>query len=442
MKTGQAAAGAHEQTKLRSFSVRSRVLVGTTVAILLVGGVGGWSATAELSGAVIAQGVVAVDENVKAVQHRDGGIVSEIFVREGSRVAADDVLLRLDDAQTRAERAIVKTQLAELAIRRARLLAERDLMEQIAFPENAELDAPNVVSIIAGETRLFEGNRSSRESRKQQLELSIRQIGEEILGVQAQRDSKDREIQLIGAELATTRHLADKGLIERARLYTVERDTARLTGEQGEIAASIARAQTRIGEIRLQILSIDEEARTRAQEELSVIETRLSELTERETAIEDRLSRTDIRAPIAGTVNELNIHTIGGVVSPAEVLVTIVPLDATLRVEVKFAPATIDQIDVGDPARLRFTSFNHRTTPEIEGKIAYVSPATSQDGDGAGPYYLGEVELLEGELAKLPSRGLLPGMPVEVYVQTEPRTALSYLAKPITDQFNRALRER
>lgn len=442
MKTVQATIGANEGPKQRSFSVRSRVLVGTTVAIFLVGGVGGWAATAELSGAVIAQGVVAVDENVKAVQHRDGGIVSEIFVREGSEVAAGDVLLRLDDAQTRAERAIVKSQLAELAIRRARLLAERDLMEQIDFPEYAELNAPHVASIVAGETRLFEGNRSSRESRKQQLELSIQQIGDEILGVEAQRDSKDREIQLIGAELATTKHLAEKGLIERARLYTVERDTARLSGEQGEIAANIARAHTRIGEIRLQILSIDEEARTKAQEELSVIETRLSELTERETAIEDRLSRTDIRAPIAGTVNELNIHTIGGVVSPAEVLVTIVPLDATLRVEVKFAPATIDQVDVGDAARLRFTSFNHRTTPEIEGMIAYVSPATSQDGDATGPYYLGEVELLPGELKKLPSRGLLPGMPVEVYVQTEPRTALSYLAKPITDQFNRALRER
>lgn len=441
MKVGQSVSFEGKGAKLRSFSVRSRVLVGTAVGVLLVAGVGGWAATAELSGAVIAQGVVTVDENVKVVQHLDGGIVSDIFVREGSKVAVGDVLLRLDDAQTRAELAIVKTQSVELDIRRTRLLAERDLLNQIEFSQSIGTNVSHEQNIVAGETRLFEGNRTSRDSQKQQLELSIQQIGDEILGLEAQRDAKESEVQLVGAEHLRTKELAERGLVESARLYTIERESARLPGEQGEIMASIARAHTRIGEIRLQILSIDEEARTKAQSELSVIETRLSELTERETAIEDRLSRTDIRAPIDGTVNELNIHTIGGVVSPAEVLITIVPEHATLRVEVKFAPATIDQIDVGDTARLRFTSFNHRTTPEIEGRISYVSPATSQDGD-AGPYYLGEAEILAGEMEKLPSQGLRPGMPVEVYVQTDQRTALSYLARPITDQFNRALRER
>jgi HlyD family secretion protein len=425
-----------------AFRIGRRVFAGVTFSVLLVAGAGGWAATAQLTGAVISQGSVAVDQKLKAIQHRDGGIVSEIAVREGDFVRKDQVLIRLDDAQTRAELSIVRSQLIELVARKARLLAERDLLDAVEFPDRLDVTVSDVAFIVNGEKRLFAGNRTNRDSQKQQLELGIRQIEEEIKGLEAQRASKDDEIALLEVEHGKLKGLADKNLIENTRVYTSNRDRARLLGESGEIDAAMARARARQSEIRLQIISIDESARTEAQRELSLVETRISELYERKTAIEDRLSRTDIRAPISGFVNELNIHTLGGVITPAEVLVTIVPADARLKIEVRLAPASIDQVSVGQAARLRFSAFNQRTTPELKGEVIHVSPATSHDPATGEIYYMGDIKVTPEELAKLGDETLLPGMPVEVYVTTEQRTALSYLAKPITDQFNRAFRER
>ncbi|WP_274426886.1 HlyD family type I secretion periplasmic adaptor subunit [Chelativorans sp. YIM 93263] len=432
----------HENSKERTFTVRSRVFLGCTLGFLLVAGAGGWAATAQLEGAVIAQGSVAVDQNLKSIQHRDGGIVSEIAIREGDGVEKGQILIRLEDAQTKAELAIVKSQLIELAARKARLLAERDGLESIEFPESLYLQHPDITLLVNGETRLFEGNRLNRESQKQQLELGAEQIGEEIKGLEAQRASKDDEIALLEIEYEKIKGLADKKLIENTRIYNSDRDKARLAGERGEIDAAIARARTRMSEIRLQIISVDETARTEAQRELSQVEAEISELNERRYALEDRLSRTDIRAPISGTINELNIHTIGGVITPAEVLVTIVPQDAKLKVEARLSPATIDQVSSGQAARLRFTAFNQRTTPELKGEVVRVSPATTRDQSTGETFYLGDIQVSEEELEKLRGEALLPGMPVEVYVTTEERSAISYLAKPLSDQLNRAFRER
>jgi HlyD family type I secretion membrane fusion protein len=431
-----------EDPDTRDFRIGGRVLAGTALAVVLVAGAGGWAATARLSGAVIAQGAVTVEENLKSIQHRDGGIVSEIAVREGDRVRSGQVLIRLDDARTRAELAIVRAQLVELAAKRARLLAERDGLPAIELPRGFAADDPEVAGVVQGETRLFAGNRAELDSRRQQLELGIEQIAEEILGLEAQRASKRAEIGLVEAEHARIAELARQGLTETARVYAIGRERARLDGERGEIDAAIARAGARTGEVRLQIIALGETARTEAQRELSLVETRLAELGERRGAIEDQLARTDIRAPIDGTVNELNIHTIGGVITPAEVLVTVVPADAALKVEVRLPPVSIDQVAVGRPARLRFPAFNQRTTPELLGDVAHVSPATARDAATGESYYLADIAVSAAELARLGADALLPGMPVEVYITTEERTALSYLVKPLTDQFARAFRER
>jgi HlyD family type I secretion membrane fusion protein len=431
--------GGNQET---AFRIGPRIFAGTTLGFLLVAGVGGWAATAQLSGAVIAQGAVAVDQELKAIQHRDGGIVSEIAVREGDFVRKGQVLIRLEDAQTKAELSIIELQLIELAVRKARLLAERDGLTVIEFPTWLDMTASDIAFIANGERRLFEGNRANRDSRKQQLELGVQQVGEEIKGLEAQKASKDEEIAYLEIEHQKLEGLSEKRLIENTRVYTSNRDRARLLGERGEIDAAIARAKARQSEIQLQIISIDEMARTEAQRELSLVETKLSEQNERKTAIKDRLSRTDIRAPISGTVNELAVHTIGGVITPAEVLVTIVPENAKLKVEVKLAPASIDQVSVGQATRLRFPAFNQRTTPELKGEVVHVSPATTRDANTGETYYMGDIKVAAQELAKLGDRALLPGMPVEVYVTAEERTAISYLVKPITDQFNRALRER
>lgn len=427
---------------INAFRIGPRVFAGATLGFFLVAGVGGWAATAQLSGAVIAQGQVVVDQRIKAIQHRDGGIVSEIAVREGDRVKAGQVLLRLDDAQTKAELSIVEAQLLEQTVRRARLLAERDLLSKIEFPGTLDLKRPETLFLVNGETRLFDGNRMNRESRKQQLELGTVQVSDEIKGLEAQRSSKADEIHLVEEQRRKLETLAKQQLIERAPLYAANRDFARLEGERGEIDAAIARARSRMNEIRLQIIAIDETARTEAQRELTTVETRMSELQDRRMAISDRLSRTEIRAPLAGTINELNIHTVGGVITPAEVLVTIVPEGAQLKVEVMLQPTAIDQVELGSAARLRLTALNQRTTPELFGVVSHVSPATARDAASGQLFYKGDVEISQGELAKMGDSRLIPGMPVEVYVTTSERTALSYFAKPIVDQFSKAFRER
>ena len=199
-----------------------------------------------------------------------------------------------------------------------------------------------------------------------------------------------------------------------------------MEGEKASIDAEIARAKARISEIKLQVIAIDEQARTEAQRELSVIDPKIAELNERRWAIEDRLSRTEIKAPISGTINELAVNTIGGVITPAETLVTIVPKDATLKIEARLAPTDIDQVYLGQSANLRFSTFNQRTTPELRGSVAFVSPATFADKATGQHYYLAEVEVSADELSKLDKKRLLPGMPVEVFMSTEPRTALSF----------------
>jgi HlyD family type I secretion membrane fusion protein len=418
------------------------VFTGLTLGAFLIFGVGGWAATARLTGAVIAMGTVAVDQNLKSIQHRDGGIVSEISVREGDTVQEGQVLIRLEDAQTRAELSIVKSQLMELMTRRARLLAERDGLLEIEFPMELLDDDGTASEVMMGARRLFEGQRASRESQRQQLVLGIEQIGDEIKGLVSQRQSKAEEADLSTIEQARIADLMVRKLTESSRLYSVNREVTQLTGQLGGIDAEIARARTRISEINLQIIAIDEAGRTEAQRELSVVETRIAELRDRQLAIEDRLARTDIRAPISGTVNELSIHTIGGVVSAAEILVTIVPADARLWVEARVPPASIDQVSMSQMARLRFSAFNHRTTPELEGQIVHVSAATSQDSATGETYYLARVALDDAELKKLGDQDLIPGMPVEVYLTTDERTALSYMVKPVTDQFSRAFRER
>jgi HlyD family type I secretion membrane fusion protein len=423
------------------FRLGSRVTAGIALGALLVVGCGGWAAVAQINGSVIAQGMVKVDQNLKVIQHRDGGIVSQIAVREGDLVKAGQIMLRLDDVQTKAELSIVRSQLSELVARRARLIAERDGWEAIPVPQEGMFLVSEADLIAYGEVRLFEGNRVNRERQKEQLRSEITQLEQEIKGLQFQQTAKVHELDLVRAEHAKLKGLADKGLVEGSRVYSISRDVARLTGEVGEVNASIARARARMSSINLQIISIDENARTEAQRELGTVATKISELNDRRIALEDRLSRTDIRAPMAGIVNELSVHTVGGVITPAETLATIVPENATLKIEAKLSPVDVDQVFVGQAAKLRFSAFNQRTTPELKGEIAYVSAAATRDPATNTTHYLANLRIDPAEFEKLAGLPLKPGMPVEVFVATEDRTAISYLAKPFTDQFAKAFRE-
>ncbi|MBR0692681.1 HlyD family type I secretion periplasmic adaptor subunit [Bradyrhizobium lablabi] len=422
-----------------------RILAGLVLSALLVAGCGGWAAWAMLEGAVVAAGTVKVDQNLKEVQHRDGGIVKTLSVRQGDQVREGQVLATLDDVQIKAEHLIVRAQLVEALGRRARLVAERDNLPSVEFPADIhDLFPSTAPAVIHGEARLFTGNKTARDSQKEQLELSIGQTGEEIRGMEARLAAKIEEIGLVGAERGKLQSLFDRKIVEYQRVYTSQRDYARIMGEQGEIQASIARAKVRTSEIRLQIIAVDQNASTEAQKELRTVEARIAELQERKLAIEDRLSRTEIRSPASGYINELFAYTVGGVITPAAKIATVVPENADLKFEIKISPADIDQVRVGQPARIRLSAFNRTTTPELKGKVAMVSPASARDPSNGQEHYIAHVRLLPAEEDLVQQKGLklVPGMPAEVFVSTQERTAASYLAKPFTDQMTRAFRER
>ncbi len=428
------------KVRMSDFSMRGRVVTGSVAAILLLGGIGGWAATAKLSGAIISNGTVLVAENVKTIQHLDGGVIRAINVEKGQAVVAGDVLLRLDDVQIRTERSILGGQLAELEARQARLIAERDAAGEITFPADFLTTYPDAILILQGEQQLFDSTSRNRRSQREQLELQIAQLEEEVGGLQFQAAALADELTLAREERARMGALAEKGLIETTRINVADRELARMLGSQGELTASIARSNARISEINLQILSIDDMAYTDAQRELRAVAANIAELSDRLAEVDDRLGRTLILSPVSGTINELSVTTLGGVISPAERLLTIVPDDADLKIEFRVAISDIDQIELGQEARLRFSAFDQRTTPEIPAVVSRVSAAATADPQSGQSYYLAEAEVT-GDISALGDRGLVPGMPVDVFVKTQEQVAIAYFVKPFTDQIARAFKE-
>ena len=425
-------------------SIRRHLLVGGLTVLLVGIGVGGWATTTRIAGAVIAAGRLIVDSSVKKVQHPTGGVVAELRVREGDRVIAGEILIRLDETQVRATAAMIARDLDELAARQARLEAERESLDQAAFPADllARIDDPAVARAIAGERRLFELRRTARSGQKAQLAERIGQLRQEIDSLTAQAAAKEKEIALIGQELAGVRDLWQKKLVPLARLTSLERDAARLEGERGQLAGFAAEARGKITETELQIIQVDEDMRSDVGKELADIRSKVAELVERQVAALDQLKHVDLRAPQDGRVHQLAVHTIGGVIGPGEVVMLIVPDADKLTVEARVAPQDIDQLHVGQPAALRFSSFNQRTTPELEGEIALIAADLSQDQRTGASYYTVHITPKAGEIARLDGLKLVPGMPVDAFVETGERTVLSYLVKPMQDQALRAFREK
>ena len=417
------------------FGITSRIVVSAAFAATLLFGVGGWAAHARLSGAVITQGQVAISQQVKLIQHRDGGIVSEIAVRNGDQVRKGDVLIRLDETQTRVELAIVRGQLQQFYAMRARLKAERDGETAVSFDG---LDVSEVLKV--SELKLFEANRRMITSQEEQMRLQITQLEEQIRGLKAQTGSSDAERKIVEKEIAKLETLLKSGLVPVSEHRDLLRQMARIDGSKGELVARIAEAVGQISELRIKLLAIDQNTRKETQTQIVGIEAKIAELSEREVAARDRLSRMDVRAPVDGLVYDLQVHTIGGIIAPGASVMSIVPEDDDLTVEIRIPPADIDRIAPGQASRLRFTVFNQRTTPELDGRVGVVAAATTIDRATGQPYYLATVDITQA-LDKLGDRKLMPGMPVEVYVQTDERTAISYLTKPFTDQMLRAFRE-
>ena len=425
-------------------SIRRHIVIGCVVVAFIVVGLGGWASTAEISGALIAQGALVVDSNVKKVQHPTGGVVGEVRVRDGDRVKAGDILIRLDETVTHANLAIVTKGLTELYARKARLAAERDGADSVATPKElaGASNDPDVRDAIASERKLFDLRRTARLGQKDQLQQRIKQLQEQITGLVAQQDAKSKEMSLIDQELQGVRDLWAKNLVQLSRLTSLEREEARLQGERGQLIAAAAEAKGKIVETELQILQVDQEFTSDVAKELRETDNKIGEYVERKVTAEDQLKRTDIRAPQDGVVFQSTANTVGGVITAGDPIMLIVPETDTLLVEAKVEPRDIDQVQLGQTVLLRFSAFNLRTTPEINGTVVRVAADTSTDQRTGQSYYVVRISMTADEIKRLGDVKLTPGMPVEAFIQTGERTMLSYLVKPLHDQLMRAFREK
>ena len=425
-------------------SIRHHMVAGLAIVIVLGFGVGGWAGTMKLSGAIIAPGQVVVDSNVKKVQHPTGGIVGELLVHDGDRVKAGQVLVRLDDTITRANLAIVTKGLTELAARKARLESERDGDDSVKFPAEllAQAKNPDVAAVLDGERKLFELRRNARIGQKEQLRQRIEQLKEEIRGFQAQKDSKEKQTALVNREAAGVQDLWKLKLVPLTKVTELQREAARLDGEAGQLIAQAAEAAGKISETELQIIQVDRDLASEVAKETREIDSKIGEYIERKVTAEDQLKRVDIRAPQDGMVFQSAVHTVGGVITAGDTIMQIVPNADQLSVESRVNPQDIDQIQPGQSVVLRLSTLNQRSTPELNGKVTRIAADVSTDQRTGQSYYLIRISMPPGEIAKLGDNiRLLPGMPVEAFVQTGERTMISYLTKPLRDQVTRMFRE-
>ncbi|QXH48970.1 HlyD family type I secretion periplasmic adaptor subunit [Pseudomonas xanthosomatis] len=424
-------------------SLRRHLLAGAAVVGGLLGGALLWSAVSELAGAVIAPGAVAVQDSVKKVQHPSGGVVAQLLVREGQEVQAGQTLLRLDATQQEASHAIAANALDQALARQARLEAERDGQHEVSTPARlvARDGNPQVVAIMASERQLFIDRLQSREGQKQQLRERITQLSQTIAGHDLQQRTKGEEIRLMDEEYQAVKTLQKKGLMTLDRVNALARGIARLQGERGQLVASIAEARARIAETRLELLQVDQRFREQVSQELRDLMAQQGEWVEREVAASDQLKRVALLAPSAGRVQQLAVHTVGGVISPAETVMQIVPVDDELLVEARVSPQDIDQVVLGQQALLRFSAFNRATTPEVAGRVVRLSADLVTDPQSGLGFYRAGIHIDKAELRKLDGLTLIPGMPVESMIQTGRRTVLSYLLKPVGDHAQRAFRE-
>lgn len=423
----------------RRFAVAAAV-----AAAVLVGGLGGWAAFADLAGAVIAPGKVRGASNRQVVQHRFGGTVAAIEVRDGERVRAGDILLRLNDTKLRADRAILQRRLDEGRVRRARLVAERDDTGTIVFAGDLVARAAgdrDLADIMAGQERLWAARTATHNEARAQLVSRRSQIRDEIAGFEAQVAAAHRQKDILLPERDIQRNLYAGNLIPRTTVVEFELRVAGIDRDLALFVSEIAAARSRIGETEITLSRLEAERLEAVIAELRELDIQILDLEDELRTVEDQLSGTDITAPVAGIVHASTIHTLGAVIRPADPILSVVPLGETLIVELRVEPQSIDQLHHGQTATVRFPAFNARLTPELAGTVERVSADRVIDGDTGRPYYVAEVVLPAPELERLEGQQLIPGMPVEAFLRTTERTPLSYLLKPLTDHLNRVFRE-
>lgn len=426
------------------WAARRPLLIGFTTLLVLVVGFGGWATLSSIAGAVVASGQVEVEQNRQVVQHPDGGVVAEILVDDGDLISAGATLIRLDGSFLKSELAIVEGQFFEILARRGRLEAERDVVAEIIFPEELvrlAADREELAAQIDGQRRLFDARAASLDKEVEQLNRRASQIGNQIDGIDAQLTALQEQSRLIEKELADQQTLLDRGLAQASRVLSLQREEARLAGQLGELIAGKAEAEGRRIEIAIEVSKLDSRRREEAITELRDLGFRELELAERRRALAEQIGRLDVTAPVSGIVHAMQVTTPRAVVRPAEPVLYLIPQDRPMVIGAQIAPINVDEISIGQDVTLRFAAFDSRTTPEVFGQVSRISADALTDEQTQASYYRAEVILNEGEMTKLNGLTLIPGMPVEVFIQTQPRTPLAYLIKPLADYFNRAFRE-
>ncbi len=426
----------------RDMGIKAPIAVGGAIVALFFGVFGAWAAFAPLESAAVARGVISVETQRKTIQHLEGGIVGEIRVRDGDEVGADEILVVLDDTQARATLELLRGRQRAAQALEARLVAERDGQAEIAFPAAVrDATGADTAELLRAQVNIFNGRLRSVTGQTAILEQRIVQIQEEIRGLQGQAAAQAEQLALTNEEIASNQKLVDEGLSGKTRLLELQRALAEVTGDHSQSVASIARAQQSIEETRLQMADLNTDFINEAVQQLGVVQNELLDLGEQIRSAEDVLRRTVIRSPMAGTVVGLQVHTVGGVVTPGQALLDVVPKGDRLVVEAFVDPQDIDIVKIGLPAQVRLTALAQRNLAPLEGRVTTVSADRLTDQRTGVDYFLARVELDDDQAAALGDERLYPGMQAEVMIVTGARTTLDYLSQPIVESFNRAFRE-
>ena len=416
--------------------------LGYGLIILTFGVLGGWAAVAKIDRAVSAAGVVAIDTNRKTVQHLEGGIVREILVKEGEAVAQGAVLFRLENVQAKADYELNENQLHSLLAAEARLVAERDEKGDIAWPEEIAPSSSSVWDqVMADQTAEFNKRRSSLQGQVEVLKSRTDQLRDEVRGTELEKVSAENQVDYINKELTGLRALNEQKLIPTTRLYAMERERERLQGSIGEAIAQVAKSHEQIGEYNLQIQQLKEKFQEQVASSLTDVRQKIADVREKIAVTKDVLRRVEVIAPVAGTVQNLKVFTIGQVLRPGESLLDIVPKNEHLNIEVQFSPNDIDGVLVGQKAEIRFPAFHSRVIPLILGHLESVSMDRLVDETSKQPYYRGIVGLDSTDIPEEWRSRVRAGMPAEVIVASGERTVLSYFVSPLTSTLRKGFIE-
>jgi len=418
-------------------------MAGAAIMAAFFLGLGGWAAFAPLNSAAVAPAVVKVEGNRKSVQHLEGGIVKELRVSEGDKVATEQTLILLDDTQARAAVDVYSKQYDELTAQEARLIAERDGAAAVQFPQAliARRAEPDVAAIIAGQTNLFKSRRTTLTGTVDVLRKKISQTQEQIVGLEGQAAAYKRQLQSTHNENNGLRDLFKKGYVPRQRMLELERSEAALEGQIAEVSSNILRARQSIEEVNVQIVQAQSDRLAQVANDLRDVQVKLLEIGPKVSSAKETLRRTEIRSPYAGVVVGLTAFSVGGVISPGEKIMDVVPEKGGLIVEATVAPEDVKDLHVGMRAEVHLTAYKQRTVPIIHGKVLQVSADRLTDTKTGAGYYLAQVKVDEQELAELKDVRLAPGMPALVMIPTGERSALDYLLRPLTDSLRKSFRE-